>query len=1746
MKSQDSRKCAVALVLVLGFLVIISALAVAFFASVTTELRASRNFQSNVNTRQLQDSVVNIVEGQIRQATSVIAGNVSSQNVSWASQPGMITTFGSAGQGSSNLLACYKLYSSNVMTVAGSGTNTSLPPVGIAGDYSTTYDQNPAIWTDLNSPVWVQDPSNPNVPSQVLPRFPIIDPRANYYTGTTTAGSTSASLVEGFDFTQSAYAGSFQNWQVYADTGQSSSVTDATSFGNDARLAMPVRWMYVLKDGTLTAPVSIGSGTNGAIQASWQSPLALNPPTSSNPIVGRVAFWTDDDTSKVNINTAGGGVWTSLAMDNQYSAQQWAGSYWDTPRVTSQFDEGQVYGPPMPAATYQSSLGGTPVTGLGGLATTQMLQNEFQRYPGHPAQTSLALIFNSIMTTEQLYMLTPRITYNGFSNGSTGGSANTSVEGTNRLHLAPSQAIAGAATTGVTANQALPIRYDRLYDSVDELIFAYNTVSGDTNPPSVRRTNINYLQMGSTPTYSTTNINSPAQFTPGLLDRLRFFLTAYNRAPELNLFGFPRVCVWPIRSQRWADDTNQLTTGINAYDSLSLFCSTIGPAVYSYPGLNSDSPTPNAFGTTVLGQVTEPPFRYSFFRHEPTSTTVTSASADINLPRNQDLLKYLQQMTSQADGIPGFGGSFQAKYGTANMDETLVEMFDYIRCANLYDTTVTNTTPNPQSLNPSPAANPHPFSPTGIVMPSVATFGGGNQLGMGRFPTIAEATLVFYYAGSDVTYANTAAQVLLADSVNATTLLYPPRAAGPAIVSGTTAPAAQRSENSGVLVISPPDMPTANANKPLTQVPKTRYMRAALIFSTFNPMQGYGPIQNPAPNFPLSGDVNPMVTFQITGLNTFKVTSASTGATTGATNLFPSTPAVASISLGATSGYFWGGRNFGGFEGFVHTLANCSGYIGTTPTLTATAYQNSGLMTLSGVANSIGIPVGPITAQVPNAYNCDFEETTPPTFAFSGGICTVTVLFGGSPIQSIGLNFPAATAWPAPRGDDIIDAEPFSVTAANAEPASPVNSQPILANAVARQDNTGPTVSVNGYSFNTGNPQSYGQLRRWYWSQDFGSFDPNQGRITPARISGSSQAATFSNVTSPWNRTVAWARDFQSRINWVINTAQGSDSDNPVATSSASPGSILGWGGGRWRQIVQPGDTVRSLIFCNLPSTLTTAGPTMSGDLRLAAVTNTIPTVSTGATGTTAGYYPHPDYTSTFFHQACLLRMADAELYYNYAGDQFFNAAANTTTGFGPSGYTIGAQNTTWYSNQSPFGNHVQLGGTSVNGLTGKVFPPYAAVGNLPRKLTAGTIASPLIVNGVITQSSRPGDFDTGVGAYPDGPYFNKQDEGNAIFVYLNAATGVVTYPIPYFGNGSYAAPGSAFDSPNRQMPSPVMMGSLLSQAAPLGGVMGPHGWETLCFCPNPAAGAGSLHNGNVAPKDHLLLDLFQMPAVQPYPISEPFSTAGKVNLNYQIQPFDYITRSTALRAALATERVMVLGSATGVNVSPGPITNQAGVSGTSADLYWCYKQQSTNGTTGFTNLISSTLRNVIDRDQTVNEIGYYIAANGVFRSPSQICEIYLVPQGWNNIAATPATINTSQTAFATAANAAQTMWTTTGDLTGDNLREKPYADIYPRLTTKSNTYTIHMKVQALRQQPHPANSTLYQIWDESKDAVLGEYRGSATIERYIDPADRHFNPSDSLTQTNNDFVNPDNTLPSNSLESLYRFRTTNTKKFSP
>ncbi|MBE7158364.1 MAG: hypothetical protein INR62_08015 [Rhodospirillales bacterium] len=74
--------------------------------------------------------------------------------------------------------------------------------------------------------------------------------------------------------------------------------------------------------------------------------------------------------------------------------------------------------------------------------------------------------------------------------------------------------------------------------------------------------------------------------------------------------------------------------------------------------------------------------------------------------------------------------------------------------------------------------------------------------------------------------------------------------------------------------------------------------------------------------------------------------------------------------------------------------------------------------------------------------------------------------------------------------------------------------------------------------------------------------------------------------------------------------------------------------------------------------------------------------------------------------------------------------------------------------------------------------------------------------------------------------------------------------------------------------------------------------------------------------------------------------------------------------------------------------------------------------------------------------------------------------------------------------------WWKNKALTADNVREDPYNAIYSRLTTKSNTFTVHWKVQSLKKRTTSNQS----VWTENQDAVTSELRGSSLIERYIDP----------------------------------------------
>ena len=400
-----------ALVLVLAFLVLISALVVAFFTSVQTELQGAKNYASAVTVKQLAETTTHIVMGQIIDGTQsfVTPGNVNSQRLTWASQPGLIRTYADDGSPGRT----FKLYSTANM-VEDAGTDY-IPANQLANEVPATWPAAPALFTDLNKPVLVADPQGSiHVRSNLYTaNYPIVDPMALLN-----------AAVEGFSI-QSAPGFSTPTWTP--DPAYDPVASPSPQFSANPA-PMPVRWIYILKDGTITVP-----DAGGSTVAAWTLASANLKPSKQNPIVGRVAFWTDDETCKLNINTASEGV------------------FWDR-------------------AWANSSLSGSPY-GEAQLNTSVPVRGEFNRYPGHPAMTCLSPVFGGLISAMNVplsdnlsttdyttyykpyYDLCPRVVSGGVNGSVTYGSMGGTV--TNY------QATAGALSPDA----------NRLYASLDELLF---------------------------------------------------------------------------------------------------------------------------------------------------------------------------------------------------------------------------------------------------------------------------------------------------------------------------------------------------------------------------------------------------------------------------------------------------------------------------------------------------------------------------------------------------------------------------------------------------------------------------------------------------------------------------------------------------------------------------------------------------------------------------------------------------------------------------------------------------------------------------------------------------------------------------------------------------------------------------------------------------------------------------------------------------------------------------------------------------------------------------------------------------------------------------------------------------------------------------------------------------------------------------------------------------------------------------
>ena len=525
---NSPRNRSSALLIVLGCLVLISVLIVAFFYAVTAERQSAQLYANTSSVKMLADSTVSIVQGQIKNATK--GTDTSGNTLAWASQPGMIRNYNTQGQA----VGFYKLYSwNNMVTTSFNPTSaTELPPTTYAG-----WSGSPAIYTDLNEPV-----------SGV---YPIVDPAAKTNLG-----------VKGFDF-------------------NTSGMTNATS---DA-IPMPVKWLYVLQSGQVIAPDTTSTGNTAAFtQAAIQ-------PTATNAIVARIAFWTDDDTCKVNVNTAAGDVWVDASATNTpptFGNPGNPGSFWDTPRVWDNFETN--------------------------LALNQPAQGEYQRYPGHPAQTYLSAVFPTLLTTPaSIYAIVPRISLGGSLSGTT----------------FPSQSM-------------LPTDDDdRLYSSVDELLVNATNMLAGTPPTRVA--------------------NSP--LTKTNLEQAKFFLTAASRAPEVNLYNEPRVVIWPV--------STGTVTGVNrtAYDNLLAYCGTLNKNLYYFQRsvtgtkTGANSPTqdlPASAASTPATDVTRNRQLINYLRNVtslPVPGFSTSGETFLSkYPKDRDqilteIFDYIRSLNTQDQGV---------------------------------------------------------------------------------------------------------------------------------------------------------------------------------------------------------------------------------------------------------------------------------------------------------------------------------------------------------------------------------------------------------------------------------------------------------------------------------------------------------------------------------------------------------------------------------------------------------------------------------------------------------------------------------------------------------------------------------------------------------------------------------------------------------------------------------------------------------------------------------------------------------------------------------------------------------------------------------------------------------------------------------------------------------------------------------------------------------------------------------------
>jgi len=1723
------RNRGIALIIVVGALALTTILLLAMFSVTETEYKATQSYVSAQTAKQLADVAVAVVQAQIQNGQNTGKG---AGRTTHATQPGAVTVFDSTGA----FLRGHKLYSSSNMVATTLASlvrdNDSGGTPLVPANWDTP--ANAARFVDLNEPVVRAALSGAASATAVY--FPVIDPRAAYNfigaqseEGVEPAMGTATTKVEGFSYVKGKKG---NGWSQYA-ADYNGVVTPAEKEGlpNELRLPMPVEWMYVLRDGTF--------GTLDANNKFQPAPTG-SAATAANPIVGRIAFWADDESCKVNINTAS------------------EPTYMGTPYYFHDRDRMWAHYP--------------PATG------------EYQRYPGHPATVALSAVLcpyyrldpvnpDAGLTRaqirdlkDQIYDLAPKLARGG------------SECGTIPFVLPEAQInqwgdLTDKGTISVHVDLATAAN-ERLYASVDELLFNRDGLFTPTG-------------RGSVPVAFP--IGDRTIFDHDTLERTRFFLTASSRAPEFSIHGLPRVCIWPV-----ADESKGPSWRTN-FDNMIALCATLK----------------NSQGG---------PASYFFRRLEP-----HSATADVKLPRNNQLLKYIESELSKLNfpktGVSGnstnFGDS-NGKYGLDNVRQIALEIFDYIRCTNLYDGVLArgndgSTAPGTAAASWKPrydyadsiaparytytnqrvtkaatgdddktgtvttsggSADANVLPGHGTVTPSVWE-NGKRYRGFGRFITLSEVGFHFIctadgkndgpksqptspsYDPTDESYAvganksadygepfsarsgggsavrvdqsfdaNPVGGFRALTNANRYTAMnvdqnaearwwsnFPPLIKNPpgddimALYGCDSSKPANPSNNSKHPAYHPGFNPenwnlTLEADTPLKANEKR--IQANIDIETFCPMLGWTKFY---PEFAIELDGDYIAQIKVKN------------AAGSFVPLFDTTAGVimkSNATLFEASGVHALGGHAGPAALFSGRASRAIAGAGTVLMGSDPNYDSSGSGIRAGLNNY--------------TFNSNFITVLrdqPLEVTFPSRPMKITIYdshdTSRQPVQIISIRFPDVTA-------------PTPLLASPIPYVLPLSSPPVP--------------GINNYRvFVSNSTLTYRrglQGPHWWSYNELGALGRMRGTPNPAWTKGGEEPFwTQAPVLKPDDGSIL--QETRGRLHNQISILA------PAAGGFTPQGSATG-------AVIGTPDSISDVVRTMVPAV---------GDYRVIAAMFEVPETM---------WVPHPMWRE---------QMGRPPLQQLRTIHSYTNLAGNSEPGYRLGVRTDGATDPVSGAESPPPTADNKLA------LVSKGYQVYnTRFPSDANNRAAWDSRLPDLPGqeGWAVAANSFGDFDTGISTAREGPYVNKPDEGN---YYANSdARSVNGVSVTrFYRSGYFYASWRQMDdwrngiymTPNRLISSPVTFGSLSTGVWNTGGnqpaaaraLSGAsfgteaginHGtfparpWQTLLFRPHstistPASvGGKSIHPGQLNPMDHYVLDLFFMPVVEPYAISEPLSVAGRLNMNYQILPFTNIRRATGMHAVMKGELVTAIpqrhqgltdfGTYTSKNFkdfTPGlwdtfwneisQTANDTGpksVYGASAPY-----PQPNNGVYWYRPInVTETLAQFDERFKGDATDTAASRRRGAFRSASQICEIHLVPGRGQTEAASAMMTNITNMNSATRQQRMDNFWSS-NPATGDNVRERPYSNIYSRITNRSNTFRVHVRAQVIKK----ARSTDPDTMDSEKDAVLSEYRGSALLERYIDPND--------AARVLPDYASGD-PLTKDPLDTFYQYRVLETKRFSP